>query len=161
MCDATQTVHCSAQFAACRDRLIDMPELVKNICTSSSLGCSDIPIVKAGLEAMLPSYLARQLQNNKPHEELKTLNSNSVNPYLFWNNGTRGELTKFLEEQRDSAVRRGESDPAFGAEFRYSQHSEELVVGTVYLRIYNSNPTFALENPKVNICPYFHTTTQI
>jgi len=22
------------------------------------------------------------------------------------------------------------------------------VVGTVYLRIYNSNPTFALENPK-------------
>ena len=61
---------------------------------------------------------------------------------------SRSELTKFLEEQRDSAVRRGESDPAFGAEFRYSQHSEELVVGTVYLRIYNSNPTFQLEDPK-------------
>jgi len=76
------------------------------------------------------------------------LNSNSENPYLVWNNGTRSELIKFLEEQRDSAVRRGESDPAFGAEFKYSQHSEELVVGTVYLRIYNSNPTFALEDPK-------------
>ena len=37
---------------------------------------------------------------------------------------------------------------AFGAEFKYSQHSEELVVGSVYLRIYNSNPTFALEDPK-------------
>ena len=59
----------------------------------------------------MTSYLARQLQNNKPHEVLKMLNSNSENPYLVWNNGTRSELTKFLEEQRDSAVRRGESDP--------------------------------------------------
>ena len=46
----------------------------------------------------------------------------------------RSELTQFLEEQRDSAVRRGESDPAFGAEFKYSAHINELVVGTVYLR---------------------------
>ena len=60
----------------------------------------------------------------------------------------RSELTQFLEEQRDSAVRRGESDPAFGAEFKYSAHTGELVVGTVYLRIYNSNPTFPLEDPK-------------
>ena len=108
----------------------------------------DNPIVKAGLEAMLTAYLARQLHHDKPHDVLKMLNSNSENPYLVWNNGTRSELTKFLEEQRDSAVRRGESDPAFGAEFRYSQHSEELVVGAVYLRIYNSNPTFALDDPK-------------
>ena len=57
-------------------------------------------------------------------------------------------MTQFLEEQRDSAVRRGESDPAFGAEFKYSAHTGELVVGTVYLRIYNSNPTFPLEDPK-------------
>ena len=33
-----------------------------------------------------------------------------------------------------SAVRRGESDPAFGAEFKFSAHAKELVVGTVYLR---------------------------
>ena len=47
-----------------------------------------------------------------------------------------------------SAVRRGESDPAFGAEFKFTAHAKELVVGTVYLRIYNSNPTFPLEDPK-------------
>ena len=28
------------------------------------------------------------------------------------------------------------------------QHTDELVVGAVYLRIYNSNPTFSLEEPK-------------
>ena len=208
----THIVRCysvSAQFAACRDRLIEMPELVKNICrlmyykhltalSSVAVECvsslavdsilqmhflqsgvlwhllltlfeydhtleesgveetveggsnkqavsnglaklavralarlggylpephmtPDNPIVKAGLEAMLTSYLARQLHNDKPHDVLKMLNSNSENPYLVWNNGTRGELTKFLEEQRDSAVRRGESDPAFGAEFRCVQ----------------------------------------
>ena len=59
----------------------------------------------------MTSYLARQLHHNKPHDVLKMLNSNSENPYLVWNNGTRSELTKFLEDQRDSAVRRGESDP--------------------------------------------------
>ena len=197
----THIVRCysvSAQFAACRDRLIEMPELVKNICRLmyykhltalcsvavecvSSLAVDSIlqmhflqsgvlwhllltlfdydhtleesgveeveggsnkqavanslaklsvralarlggylsepdmtpdnPIVKAGLEAMMTSYLARQLHHNKPHDVLKMLNSNSENPYLVWNNGTRSELTKFLEDQRDSAVRRGESDP--------------------------------------------------
>ena len=32
-------------------------------------------------------------------------------------------------------MRRGESDPAFGAEFKFSAHAKELVVGTVYLRL--------------------------
>ena len=31
---------------------------------------------------------------------LKLLNSNSENPYLIWNNGTRAELLEFLEEQQ-------------------------------------------------------------
>ncbi len=39
----------------------------------------------------------------------------------------RAELTQFLEEQRDSAVRRGESDPAFGAGFQFTQHTNELL----------------------------------
>jgi len=233
----THIVRCysvSAQFQMCRDRLIEMPELVKNICRllyykhltnlcSVAVECvsalatdpilqmhflqsgvlwhllltlfdydhtleeggveqedkankqavanrlaklsvyalarmggylpepditPDNPIVKEGLAAMLSPYMAKQLHKNKPHELLKLLNSNSENPYLVWNNGTRAELTDFLEEQRDSAVRRGESDPAFGAEFKFTAHAKELVVGTVYLRIYNGNPTFPLEDPK-------------
>ena len=46
-------------------------------------------IVKAGLEAMLTSYLAKQLHHNKANEVLKMLNSNSENSYLVWNNRTR------------------------------------------------------------------------
>ena len=94
----------------------------------------DNPIVKEGLTAMMTPYLSKQLHENKPHETLKLLNSNSESPYLVWDNGTRAELVQFLEEQRDSAVRRGESDPAFGAEFKFTAHKDELVVGTVYIR---------------------------
>ena len=83
---------------------------------------------------MMTPYLSKQLHENKPHETLKLLNSNSESPYLVWDNGTRAELVQFLEEQRDSAVRRGESDPAFGVEFRFTAHKDELVVGTVYIR---------------------------
>jgi hypothetical protein len=43
----------------------------------------------------------------------------------------RAELVQFLEEQRDSAVRRGESDPAFGAEFKFTQHTNELLGGSI------------------------------
>ena len=61
----------------------------------------DNPIVKEGLAAMLSPYMAKQLHKNEPHQLLKLLTTNSENPYLVWNNGTRSELVGFLEEQRD------------------------------------------------------------
>ena len=36
---------------------------------------------------------------------LKTLNCNVENPYLIWDNRTRAELTKYLEEQQQSIIR--------------------------------------------------------
>ena len=39
----------------------------------------------------------------------------------------------------------GECDTSYGEEFRFSVLSEELVVGEVYVRVYNEQPTFALE----------------
>lgn len=37
---------------------------------------------------------------------LKVLNSNSENPYLIWNNGTRAELLEFLEHQQEGNIKR-------------------------------------------------------
>lgn len=37
---------------------------------------------------------------------LKLLNSNSENPYLIWNNGTRAELLEFLEIQQEGNIKR-------------------------------------------------------
>lgn len=76
---------------------------------------------------------------------MKLLNSNTKNPYIVWDNGTRAELAEFLETERTSIVRRGTCDPAFGADMKYSAHKDELVVGNIFVRIYNEQPEFQLE----------------
>lgn len=81
---------------------------------------------------------------------MKLLNSNSENPYLLWDNGTRAELQDFLETQKQS--RRFAADPADPAEqanitasFSYSAHATELRVGDVFLRLYNQQPSFQID----------------
>ena len=66
-------------------------------------------------------------------------------PYLIWDNGTRAELTDFLENERTSTVRRGTCDPSFGSEFKFTAHKDEIVVGNIFIRIYNQQPMFQLE----------------
>lgn len=78
-------------------------------------------------------------------EVLKILNSNTENPYMIWDNGTRAELTDFLENERTSSIRRGTCDPTFGASFKFSSHENELVVGDIFVRIYNEQPMFQLK----------------
>jgi DnaJ family protein C protein 13 len=73
------------------------------------------------------------------------LNSNSETPYLVWDNGTRAELTDFLETQRSG---RGDLDLSIGTEFTYSAHSDELRIGGIFIRIYNQQPTYPIQNAK-------------
>jgi hypothetical protein len=39
----------------------------------------------------------------------------------------------------------GECDPALGAEFVFTAHAKELIIGDVYVRVYNEQPAFPLE----------------
>eukprot|EP00731_Ephydatia_muelleri_P039137 Em1139g1a len=61
---------------------------------------------------------------------------------------TRAELNKYLEEQQQSIMRSGECDPTFGEQFTFDVLRDELVVGEVYIRVYNEQPTFVLEDAK-------------
>uniref|UniRef100_A0AAY5EIG4 J domain-containing protein n=1 Tax=Electrophorus electricus TaxID=8005 RepID=A0AAY5EIG4_ELEEL len=106
------------------------------------------PTIRKSLAAMLTPYIARKLGTSSPAEVLKLLNSNSENPYLIWNNGTRAELLEFLEAQQESNIKRGECDKSFGAEFVFSEHGKELIVGEIFVRVYNEQPAFPLEHPK-------------
>ncbi|XP_064647249.1 dnaJ homolog subfamily C member 13-like isoform X1 [Lineus longissimus] len=108
----------------------------------------DNPAVKKSLSAMLTPYLARKLGTDPAEEVLKILNSNTENPYLIWDNATRAELCKFLEDQQSNKNRTGQCDPALGSEFVFSVHEKELIIGEIFVRIYNDQPTFPLENPK-------------
>ncbi|MGH0124511.1 UNVERIFIED_CONTAM: hypothetical protein FKN15_018998 [Acipenser sinensis] len=111
-------------------------------------GPPENPTVRKSLAAMLTPYIASKLSKNTPTEVLKLLNSNSENPYLIWNNGTRAELLEFLETQQEGIIKRGDCDKSFGAEFVFSEHGKELIVGEIFVRVYNEQPTFPLEFPK-------------
>uniref|UniRef100_A0A183C1S2 J domain-containing protein n=1 Tax=Globodera pallida TaxID=36090 RepID=A0A183C1S2_GLOPA len=72
---------------------------------------------------------------------LKLLNSNTEDPYLIWDNSTRAELLDFVDKHRNSHENTSE---LFGAEFKLSVYAAELVVGEIFVRIYNTQPEFKL-----------------
>lgn len=108
----------------------------------------DNPTVKKSLMAMLTPYLARKLADPNPADLLKILNSNTESPYLIWDNGTRAQLNEYLGDNQQKMIRTGECDQSFGATFEFEIHAKELIVGEIFVRIYNEQPTFPLENAK-------------
>ncbi|CAD6190910.1 unnamed protein product [Caenorhabditis auriculariae] len=101
--------------------------------------------VQNSLKALLTPYVCRCMRLESNDMVLKTLNSNLENPYIIWDNGTRVEVLEFVERHRTSNE---PTSDLFGAEFRLSVHAGELIVGDVFVRIYNEQPTFPLHEPK-------------
>ncbi|KAJ8321004.1 hypothetical protein KUTeg_002591 [Tegillarca granosa] len=112
---------------------------------STDLSTPENVPVKKSLTAMLTPYLARKLAAEDPSELLKILNSNTENPYLIWDNATRAQLNEFLTDQQQKVIKTGESDPDYGSTFVFEVHSKELIVGEIFVRVYNEQPTFPLE----------------
>ncbi|XP_058039931.1 dnaJ homolog subfamily C member 13 isoform X6 [Ahaetulla prasina] len=106
------------------------------------------PAIRKSLGVLLTPYITRKLAVVSPAEILKMLNSNTESPYLIWNNRTRVELLEFLESQQESMIKTGECDKSYGSEFVFSDHAKELIVGEIFVRVYNEVPTFQLELPK-------------
>lgn len=105
-------------------------------------------MVRQSLQALLTPYLTRKVSVLSPAEILKVVTGNTESPYLIWNNATRAELQEYLKIQQRSMVRSGECEESFGADFVYTVHKKELVIGEIFVRIYNGQPTFPLENPR-------------
>uniref|UniRef100_A0A915DGH0 J domain-containing protein n=1 Tax=Ditylenchus dipsaci TaxID=166011 RepID=A0A915DGH0_9BILA len=75
----------------------------------------------------------------------QTAHSNTEDPYIVWDNATRAELLDFVDRHKNSTENTSE---LFGAEFRMSVYAKELVVGDIFVRIYNAQPEFKLYEPK-------------
>ena len=103
------------------------------------------PVTVAALESLLTPYLARQLSKDKPEEILKILNSNCSNPYLIWDNGTRAELNEYLETKRQERLNGNDSLEHDFNDFKYSVHAGELIIGEIFVKIYNEQPNFPIE----------------
>ncbi|XP_071822188.1 dnaJ homolog subfamily C member 13-like isoform X2 [Apostichopus japonicus] len=104
-------------------------------------------VIKKCLSSLLTPYLAKQLSSGGTHAVLKLLNNNTENPYLIWDNSTRAELTEFVSKQQEVSLAEGESDPDITDLFVYAAHSSELIIGEIFVRVYNEQPTFLLEDP--------------
>ncbi|CAD5207181.1 unnamed protein product [Bursaphelenchus okinawaensis] len=101
--------------------------------------------VQNSLNALITKYVCKLMKDGDMDEVLKVLNSNTEDPYIIWDNGTRAELLDFVEKQRNSP----END--FGAEFTLSVYAKELIVGDIFVRIYNEQPEFKLYDAK-SVC---------
>ncbi|RWS30301.1 dnaJ subfamily C member 13-like isoform X2 [Leptotrombidium deliense] len=121
-------------------------------------------LIKRCLSSLLTPYVARQLGLTNVAEVLKTLNSNVESPYLIWDNSTRAELIDYLETQQKEKIRSGECpDESYGANFMFSSHRDELIVGEIFVRVYNEQPNFPLTNAKeftVNLLDYVGSQAQ-
>lgn len=109
----------------------------------------DYSSIRQTLFALLTPYIANQLTMSNVPNLLKILNSNIENPYFIWNNNSRAELLNYLQEQEKELLRSGVClDESFGSQFVYSSHKEELIISDIFVRIYNTQPNFPLNNVK-------------
>ncbi|XP_052134218.1 dnaJ homolog subfamily C GRV2 [Oryza glaberrima] len=98
------------------------------------------------LRALLTPKLADMLRNHPPKELLSNLNANLESPEIIWNSSTRGELLKFVDQQRASQGPDGSYDLTESHCFTYQALSKELNVGNVYLRVYNNQPDYEISD---------------
>ena len=106
------------------------------------------------LRKLLTPFVVKKMLSvpNGEDEILKLLNSNHETPVYLWNNTSRTELIDLLTRNSDVCLAAGpESEnlpPLSADEFEYSSHAKELIVGGVFIRVYNEQPQFSLEEPE-------------
>uniref|UniRef100_A0A182Y246 J domain-containing protein n=1 Tax=Anopheles stephensi TaxID=30069 RepID=A0A182Y246_ANOST len=109
-------------------------------------------VVKHILDQLLTPYVAGKMVTDSEQNVLKMLNSNTRNPYLIWDNGTRAQLTDFLEQQRTVATKEQYEDVSEVSElvqgFSFDAHRDELKIGGIFIRVYNEMPTYTITNPR-------------
>ena len=115
-------------------------------------------------QTFLTPYIVSQLPDRMV---LKLLNSNQEQPYLVWDNSCRQELIDTLDERRDFLVKNEYKLDVdrFGnpSEFRFSAHKNELIIGDIFVRVYNLQPTTVLRDPKQfcsNLIDFLGTSSQ-
>ena len=96
----------------------------------------------AVMERVLTPQLARMLRNKRTGDLLRTLNTNIETPTRIWNVGMRRELADFLEAyqtRRPADMNRSPEEEMkdFGGDFDYVSLKHEVVIGGVYIRVFN------------------------
>lgn len=105
-------------------------------------------VAKTIFSRLITPYLTEQLGKEDPRQLLKMLTSNCESPYVIWNNSTRSELMDFLESKRKEHRCEKGNTLLQKTDLTYSVHEEELIIGNIFIRIYNAQPDVIIQNPK-------------
>nr|GEU86370.1 DnaJ homolog subfamily C GRV2 isoform X1 [Tanacetum cinerariifolium] len=100
------------------------------------------------LKALLTPKLASMLKDEQPKDLLTKLNSNLELPEIIWNSSTRAELLKFVDQKRAALAPDGSHSLNDSQVFLYEALSKEILIGNVYLRVYNDQPDFEISEPE-------------
>lgn len=106
------------------------------------------------LTQLLTPFIVKKMRTLPDAEDsiLKLINSNHETPTFLWNNQSRTELRDYVsnnsEKCRDAGLHSVDLPPLTCEDFAYSAHQKELIVGTIFVRIYNLQPTFPLEDSR-------------
>ena len=103
------------------------------------------------LSALFTPQIAEGFTKLNPSELLKYLNTNVETPCKIWNDKMRKELLAHTKEQSETPGGMEDLPYAIGnlslAEgFKFKALENELVIGRIYVRLYNDNPTFPLKD---------------
>nr|CAH8867302.1 unnamed protein product [Trichobilharzia regenti] len=89
----------------------------------------------------------------------KLLTTNSVTPYLIWDNRCRAELETLIDFQVVRLIKTGECNLNSVLTFTHEAYAQELLIGEVFVRLYNKQPSYALDDPKGFIIDLFQFLT--
>ena len=117
--------------------------MLSGVMTDTSLSTPENGDLQKALKRLLTDPIARMLRNKRTNEILRTLNTNVETPVRIWNVGMRSELDEFvskMEKERPEEVCRSVTDELNVpiTSFEYSVLKEEIEIGGVYLRVFNS-----------------------
>eukprot|EP00002_Diphylleia_rotans_P000032 TRINITY_DN10013_c0_g1_i2.p1 TRINITY_DN10013_c0_g1~~TRINITY_DN10013_c0_g1_i2.p1 ORF type:complete len:2234 (+),score=354.17 TRINITY_DN10013_c0_g1_i2:44-6745(+) len=127
-------------------------ESVELLCRMAGYGKGGLvtpknELCRNSLDSLLTRFIVEALPKEPAANVLKLINTNTETPYLIWNGDTRSELKDYLSRQMESTYSSRKHEYEEAPSFKYTQLQNELRVGAIYIRIYNQQPEFTLENP--------------
>lgn len=113
------------------------------VMTDAALLTPDNESLQKALKKLLTNPIAQMLRNKRTGEILRTLNTNVETPVRIWNVKMRNELSEFVsrmekERPEDSGRSVTEELNAPITSFGYTSLKNEIAIGGVYLRVFNS-----------------------
>uniref|UniRef100_A0A0R3XB42 DUF1741 domain-containing protein n=1 Tax=Hydatigena taeniaeformis TaxID=6205 RepID=A0A0R3XB42_HYDTA len=124
------------------------PHITRKLLDLAQTTKAPEPVANIGILLASPFLLPTSDSGRTLRQLAKLLTTNSATPCFIWDNQCRAQLSGFLDEQVSHLVKRGEVDLDAVKTFEHKTFQGELLVGEIFVRIFNKQPTFPLDNPK-------------